>query len=82
MLLLDLTRIGNKISHYRMLTGLSQTELAERLHVSRQAVSSWEQGKTAPTIDNVLQLTRIFCISFDELLCLEDPSSIDPGKSI
>lgn len=48
--------------------GWSQEELAERLGVSRQAVSKWESGQTLPDMDKVLLLSEIFSVSTDYLL--------------
>ena len=47
--------------------GLSQMELAERLGVSRQAVSRWESGDTTPTMDKLKSLARIYGVSLDWL---------------
>ena len=60
--------IGEKITHLRTATGMSQETLAEKLSVSRQAVSKWEMDQAQPQIENVLQLCEIFSISTDELL--------------
>ncbi|MBD5805777.1 XRE family transcriptional regulator [Limosilactobacillus walteri] len=47
---------------------LSQTELARRLYVSRQAVSKWENGDADPSIDKLILLARIFKVSLDYLI--------------
>ena len=47
---------------------LSQEALAEKLEVTRQAVSKWEMDQTQPQIENVIQLCELFNISTDELL--------------
>ena len=60
--------IGEKISRLRVEANLSQEQLAERISVSRQAVSKWEMDQTLPQIDKVLMLCRLFDISADELL--------------
>ncbi|MER2129280.1 helix-turn-helix transcriptional regulator [Solibacillus sp.] len=46
----------------------SQTELAEKLHVSRQSVSKWETGKNYPSIEVIIDLSDLFGITIDELL--------------
>lgn len=51
--------------------GLSQEDLGQKLLVSRQTVSLWENGQTAPTIDNLIRLKDIFDVSVDELLGCE-----------
>ncbi len=61
-------KIGEKIANLRVMAGLSQEQLAERLDVSRQSVSKWEMDQALPQIDKVLQLCGIFKISTDSLL--------------
>jgi transcriptional regulator with XRE-family HTH domain len=48
--------------------GWSQTELAEKIHVSRQSVSKWETAKNYPSIEVIIDLSDLFCITIDELL--------------
>ena len=61
-------KIGEKITLLRMNKNISQEALAEMLGVSRQSVSKWEMGGALPQIDKVLQLSKIFGASTDELL--------------
>lgn len=68
--MLNLKKVGHKIHDYRTLYGLSQGELAEKLFVTRQAVSKWEIGLSAPTIDNLFELCKLFNTNFDDILCL------------
>lgn len=77
--MIDFVKVGNKIADLRKQKGLSQEELAEKLYVTRQALSKWENG-SVPSIDIVLQLAKSFGVSFEELLCLNDttPFSVDP----
>lgn len=51
--------IENKIKQYRIDKGLSQNDLAERLYVTRQAVSKWELGKAIPDIETIRILDRV-----------------------
>ena len=48
--------------------GLSQEQLAEQVHVTRQAVSRWETGEAVPDTEKVIQLSRIFHVTTDYLL--------------
>ena len=52
----------------RMRNGLSQDELAEKLFVTRQAVSRWENGETAPNVETLKLLSRFFDVSINTLL--------------
>ena len=60
--------LSEKIVRLRKKNGWSQEELAERLNVSRQAVSRWEGGTALPDAVNVLQLSRLFGVTADYLL--------------
>ena len=60
--------IGNRISKYRKEKGLTQEALAEKMGVSSQAVSKWENDISCPDISLLPQLCRILGISTDELL--------------
>lgn len=61
-------QLPDKILKLRKQNGLSQEELAERLGVSRQAVSRWEAGSTQPDAFNLLQLSKLFGVTADYLL--------------
>ena len=60
--------LAEKILQLRRQQGLSQEALADRLGVSRQAVSRWEQRVTQPDAGNLLQLSQLFGVSADYLL--------------
>lgn len=71
--------LGEKIYKLRNASGLSQEQLSEKLQVSRQSVSKWESGNTIPSMDKIVELSKIFGISTDYLLIdeMEDlPSEI------
>ena len=59
---------AEKIVSLRKKSGLSQEELAQKLNVSRQAVSRWETGTAQPDAQNILQLSKLFSVSADYLL--------------
>ena len=61
-------KMSQKILAHRKRRGMSQEELAERLGVSRQAVSCWELGTAQPEAHNVWQLSRLFGVTADYLL--------------
>lgn len=75
--MIDLRSVGRKIQFLRVKHKLTQDELAEKLYVSRQALSKWENGQSAPTIDNILILSRIFNVTFEEILCLNEKTEFD-----
>ena len=57
--------------------GLSQESMAERFHVSRQAVQKWENGSSVPDIERLIDIARFFNVSLDTLLREEDVRSVD-----
>ncbi len=61
-------RLQDKIYEERKKAGLSQEALAEKVGVSRQAISKWELGTAVPELENLVALAQIFQISTDELL--------------
>ena len=60
--------IAERLAARRRLAGLSQEALAEKLGVSRQAVSKWENGTSDPSTVNLLALAKLYGVSADELL--------------
>lgn len=60
--------IPDNIRKLRKKNHMSQDELAEKLGVSRQSVSLWENGQTQPTIENIIALAKVFDVSSDEIL--------------
>ena len=60
--------LAEKITEERKKNGWSQEEMADKLGVSRQAVSKWESGASDPSTSNLLALARLFGISPEELL--------------
>ena len=70
--------LGERIQNMRKEMGLSQEELAEKIGVSRQSVSKWENDAALPDTDRVIDLARLFGVSTDALLtggdtCAETP---------
>ncbi len=63
-----MTAVGENIKNIRKKLGITQEELSEKLSVTRQAVSNWENGKTEPDIETLTKIAQIFDISIDELV--------------
>ena len=61
-------KIGDKLKNARLKKSMTQEEVAEKLFVSRQSISNWENNKTYPDIGNVIALSDLYQISLDELL--------------
>lgn len=60
--------LGEKIAQLRRKNGWSQEELADKMEVSRQAVSKWESGQTMPDLERILRLSSLFGVTIDYLL--------------
>lgn len=74
-------KTANRLVELRKSHGLSQEELAEKLGVSRQAVSKWERGESSPDTDNLIMLADLYGLSLDEMIrgkSLATP--VEPGN--
>ena len=69
-------KIANRLLAYRRTHGLSQEELAEKIGVSRQAVSKWERAEAAPDTDNLIALAALYGVLIDELINGEDEPQV------
>jgi transcriptional regulator with XRE-family HTH domain len=64
--------LNQKLQELRKQRGLTQEALAERLYVSRTAISKWESGRGYPNIDSLRAIARFFSITVDELLSSDE----------
>lgn len=71
--MIDLKVIGEVISFHREKKQMTQLDLADRLYVTRQAISKWETGKSIPSIELMVELTNLFNITIDDLLYGQKP---------
>lgn len=62
---------GEKLYQLRKTQGLSQEELAEKLHTSRQAISKWENDNGYPETEKIILIAKLFSVSLDDLLMEE-----------
>lgn len=79
---MDIHRIGRYIAMKRREAGMTQAELSQRLHVTRQAVSKWESGKSIPDTATLLSLSNLFDLTVEELLNggdLPAPAAAEPS---
>ena len=60
--------LGAQIKKYRTEFSLSQDELAEKLFVTRQSISNWENDKTYPDVKSLVLLSEVFSVSLDQLV--------------
>lgn len=62
------TELGSQIEKYHKELPLSQDALAEKLYVSRQTISNWENDKSYPDVNSLLLLSEVFQTSIDNLI--------------
>lgn len=60
--------VGKNIARLRKEAGMTQEELAEKLNVTRQAISSWERERTEPDLDTVQKAAEVFDVPAEELI--------------
>ena len=70
-------KLPDKMIKHRKANGWSQEDFAEKLNVSRQAISRWENGTALPDAQNILQISKLFDVSADYLLNDEYESDND-----
>ena len=67
-------KIADRLTELRKKHGYSQDQLADRLSISRQAVSKWERAESLPDTENLIALSKLYRVSIDELLNADNPS--------
>jgi len=70
-------KIGERIMILRERKGYTQKQLAQRLGISRNAVNLWEMSMSSPSMESLIELSKIFHVSTDYLLGLETEEKID-----
>ncbi len=75
--------IANKLQQMRKKNNLSQEELAAKMGVTRQAVSKWERAESAPDMENLILLSKLYGVTIDELLNTSvTPEAASAGVSL
>ena len=64
--------LADRIQQLRKQKGISQEELADRVGVSRQAVSKWESDGGVPELDTLIAMSRLFHVTIGQLLGVEE----------
>ena len=76
-----MNQFQQQLTKLRQAAGLSQEQLADQLHVSRQAISKWENGSALPDIEKIIQIASILHVSLDELVLAKEPAVRGCDKS-
>lgn len=74
--------IADRIQHLRKAKGFSQEELADKVGVSRQAVSKWESGQSTPDIEKIIIMSEIFEVTTDYIIKGIEPVNMTNKKTI
>ncbi|MGV2994345.1 helix-turn-helix domain-containing protein [Streptococcus porcinus] len=61
-------KFAEQLKNYRLKKNYSQDALADRLFISRQAISKWENGDSTPDLENLVKLAEIFDVTLDQLV--------------
>ena len=69
--------LGKRIHELRIAHGWSQVQLAQRLNITKQTVSNWENENIQPSVDMLIRLAALFHVTTDYLLGLENTQRID-----
>lgn len=70
-------KIAERIRYLRDKTGMTQTDLAKKLGISRSAVNAWEMSLSSPSLSNIIEMTQIFHVDADYLLSMTDQLLVD-----
>ena len=76
-----MNKVKTTIRRLRQDRGINQEQLAEQLHVTRQAVSNWETNKTQPDIETLTQIAEYFGVSVEYLIYGKEPVT-DSGEEV
>lgn len=76
-----MNKVNQMIKRLRLEKNLNQEQLAEQLHVTRQAVSNWENGKTQPDIEMLMKIAEFFGVSVEYLIYGKEPAT-DSGEEV
>ena len=63
---------GSRIAKLRIRSDLSQSKLAKEMKTNVSTIKKWENGVSIPTVEHIIDLTNLFKVTSDYLLCLDD----------
>ena len=73
--------ISSRLRELRLMHKMSQSDLAKAIHVSQQAITKWETGKSEPSSSNIVDISKYFNVSSDYLLGETDDKTPDKDMS-
>ena len=69
--------LSTRIKELRVARNLSQVQMAKLLGVTKQSISNWENNNIQPSVDMLVSIARLFSVSTDYMLCLDDRQVLD-----
>jgi transcriptional regulator with XRE-family HTH domain len=69
--------VADRIRYLREKNNLTQTDLANRLRISRSAVNAWEMSLSSPSINNIIEMSKVFHVTTDYLLSTAERLMVD-----
>ena len=75
-------KFGGYIALLRKKADMTQSELADRLNITRQAVSKYEVGDSFPDVSILVSIAEVFGVTLDELIAAGEPRTANPGFSV
>ena len=69
--------IADRIRYLRDKLGMTQTDLAKKLGISRSAVNSWEMSLSSPSLSNIIEMSQIFHLDVDYLISVSYKTMLD-----
>ncbi len=69
--------VADRIRYMREKNNLTQTDLANRLGISRSAVNAWEMSLSSPSIGNIIEMSKVFHVTADYLLSASEKLLVD-----
>lgn len=74
-------KLGDLLRYYRSRSNLTQQQVSDLMGINRTTYTYYETGKSEPSIDNLYKLTKIFGITYDDLLPTDSNKNVNPEKS-
>ena len=69
--------LNKRIRELRIASGMSQVDLAEKMSVTKQTISNWENDNIQPSVEMLIRLADIFCVTTDDLLGRSNHNVLD-----
>ena len=77
-----MNNIGKMIKKIRTEKNITQEQLSEKLNITRQAVSNWENGKTQPDVDTIINISNVLEVSVEEIIYGQKQNAITDNENV